>query len=396
MKKGFTLIELLAVITILSIISLAIIPAIIKQIAKETNDIDTTTTSLIFKAADLYFNNDENYEKTAGNRYCIKLETLVNAGYLDKKITNFKNGKQIPLSRVLQADVNSYHENEYQLLSSKQTCTEIIDPNGGKTHKGIVYLDPTDLSKKCTKEQVDANVNSNGTPTGIKTGCMKWYIYKEEGTNYRMILDHNTTPLIRWVNDDNSTYTELGQSNLNYELQALVNTYGWKVIPTLISKNEITTITGNTKFNQNNVSSLKDVMYFLDLNSFPVDTSSANFLDSVTNVLPFLTDPTKHSKYDWLYNNMDCTNIDEETNKTYYMGCSVEDKNKYELYGDATKKMTIDGYWTKTTIRGTEVDDYDVFVVNPALCSISMGVTSTRKGLRPVIVVPKTQVTKVQ
>ena len=74
----------------------------------------------------------------------------------------------------------------------------LVAAQAGETHKGIVYLDPTDLSKTCTATDAASNVNANGTPTEVKTGCMKWYIYDDFGDNYTMILDHNTTAELMW------------------------------------------------------------------------------------------------------------------------------------------------------------------------------------------------------
>ena len=53
------------------------------------------------------------------------------------------------------------------------------------------------LGEEC--KEVDAV-----STTGTKTGCMKWYAYKDDGTNYTMILDHNTTPLVAWNSSGNN------------------------------------------------------------------------------------------------------------------------------------------------------------------------------------------------
>ena len=79
-----------------------------------------------------------------------------------------------------------------------QVITEI--PSTGHTGvKAIVYLDPTDITIECNAELAAANVNENGSPTGIKSGCMKWYAFKEDDKTYTMLLDHNTTAAITWI-----------------------------------------------------------------------------------------------------------------------------------------------------------------------------------------------------
>ena len=88
-----------------------------------------------------------------------------------------------------------------------QVITEI--PEDGHTGvKAIVYLDPTNLSTECNAELAAANVNENGSPTGIKTGCMKWYAFKEDDKTYTMLLDHNTTALTAWITQADYEQTE--------------------------------------------------------------------------------------------------------------------------------------------------------------------------------------------
>lgn len=86
--------------------------------------------------------------------------------------------------------------------------------------KAIVYLDPADLTKYCNS----SNINSD---TETKTGCMKWYAYADDGANYTMILDHNTTAAIYNWNDRTSQLTN--------------DTTGWdsSLNPRLITADEI-------------------------------------------------------------------------------------------------------------------------------------------------------------
>ncbi len=117
MKKGFTLIEIMAVITLLFLITLAVVPSIIKQVTNKKDDVSDANLNLIYNAADLYVSsNKDTYKKETGNTYCITLDTLVKEELLNKNVINFTTGKQIPLNRFIKITVNSFYEYEYELL----------------------------------------------------------------------------------------------------------------------------------------------------------------------------------------------------------------------------------------------------------------------------------------
>ena len=164
------------------------------------------------------------------------------------------------------------------------------------THKGIVYLDPTDLTNTC-------NADNSVSTTGTKTGCMKWYIYDDSGSNYTMILDHNTTKLVEW--------NETGwNSSMREVATALANdTASWNssLDARLIEANEIARITGNTTFNQ----AITDYNGFFYFNSHTQVANNEN-----------------KSNYAWLF--------DYTKNCTDY-GCSVEDSS-------------TNGYWTSSPV----------------------------------------------
>ncbi len=123
MRKGFTLIEVIAVITVLFLLTIGVVPAIIKQMNEKKEEISDVTLALIKQASDLYVTNDpDKYKKEINNVYCITLNDLVKGETLDKKIVNFKTGKQIPLSRAIKVTVNSYYEFEYELLGEGVVC----------------------------------------------------------------------------------------------------------------------------------------------------------------------------------------------------------------------------------------------------------------------------------
>ena len=90
-----------------------------------------------------------------------------------------------------------------------------IPVNGHTGVKAIVYLDPTDITAECNEVLAAGNINSNGSKTGIKSGCMKWYAYEEDDTTYTMILDHNTTAKVAWITKDD--YEQTGSQTVTPE-----------------------------------------------------------------------------------------------------------------------------------------------------------------------------------
>ena len=173
----------------------------------------------------------------------------------------------------------------YNDVAEKSLSVTIND-----THKGIVYLDPTDLSRSC-----DAS-NSIST-TGTTTGCMKWYIYDDSGDNYKMILDHNTT----------ATFKASTGSNPYDQIWPIVGDYFrlWddRLYIYIITTEEIAKITGNTAFNE---ASDSPKYFYFDSNS---TTQVAN--------------STNKSAYAWLY---------DYTKGCASYGCNIEDSSTYGYY----------------------------------------------------------------
>ena len=221
------------------------------------------------------------------------------------------------------------------------------------THKGVVYLDPTNLSRTCNE--------ANSTSTSeTKEGCMKWYIYNDSGSTYKLILDHNTTARIKW--NDNNVNVSYDNSNLKTVVDSLKTVNHWVVNPTLITTDEIVAITGKTGFSSSNA----NTWYYLDTNSQTRTSFNAN----------------NRSKYDWLTNNLyKC-----KTDSTDY-GCTVEDNKSYDGYGTASGGVIL-AYWTRTTVGNAEsgsnvwyIDKFgDLGRNNANLSDI---------GIRPVIEVSK-------
>ena len=227
-----------------------------------------------------------------------------------------------------------------------------------QTYLGIVYLDPTNLDTKCTA------ANSVST-TGTKTGCMKWYIYKDLGDSYKMILDHNTTARQAWNTAKNVTQygtnvafgpNETGDStkdNLAYiELMKLVSEYNWVLTPDLIEAGEVADMVGYSGFNPVN-----NAWFYLDSkNQTRTNTSEGT------------------SNYAWLFDNLGWS----DWGCTDY-GCNVN---------NATGDNISVAYWTKTTYGEVETGS-NVWSVNRRGHLHSSYANDMSFGVRPVITISK-------
>lgn len=121
MKKGFTLIEMIAVIAIMGLITALILPNIVNQVSSKSNDISKASKDLIYTATELYIDDNSNQFSKGNNIYCIKLQTLVDNGYLDKPLKDVSNNKNIPLDNLVKVSFNEYNEAVYE-LTDKDNC----------------------------------------------------------------------------------------------------------------------------------------------------------------------------------------------------------------------------------------------------------------------------------
>ena len=243
-------------------------------------------------------------------------------------------------------------------LYTKVTTGPTMETVSGATHQGIVYLDPTDLTKKCT-------ASNSSSETEKKTDCMKWYIFDDSGDNYTMILDHNTTARIKW-NDSNSNVA-VGSSNVAGELTALVNTSGWKVMPRLITVEEVVAIVGG-------VSTWK----VADYNTWFYFEGTGNNKQTMSSY------STTRSKYAWLYDNLYGCRGGSGTD----WGCEIEDnKNDYEGTGTAGNGPLY-FYWTSTPV-GTPGSSSEMWSVGYAGRLVHPRANYSDPGIRPVITISK-------
>ena len=370
--NGFTLIELLAVIVILAIIAVIAVPQILGVIEKSRKGaaessalgyIDAVEKQMMINelATDKTKITSGVYDVPMASTYGVSVKGQApTSGWLE-----IANNKVERYSFVIGKYVVSYDgtdkttvkgdtANEKPSGSSEPVVVNgatKVDAQAGETHKGIVYLDPTNISAEC-------NASNSVSTTETKTGCMKWYIFNDSGDNYTMILDHNTTARIKW-NDSNSNVA-YESSNLKAVVDDLVTTSGWEVTPRLITADEVNTITGKTGFDASS-------------------TSSWYYLDTLTQTKADFT--SSRSKYDWLYNNL---------NKCKTDGCTIEDGNTYSGYGTASEGQTW-AYWTSTPV-GTAGSGSRVWYVDGYGSLGHRNANDTNYGVRPVISVSKSRI----
>ena len=125
-----------------------------------------------------------------------------------------------------------------------------------------IYLDPTNINKKCTKEEALSNLNAYGSPTEVKTGCMKWYVLdkNEEGV-YKLILNHNTTAKTTHPDYVMNPGADNEAAPGRKALTDLVDVFNWQVTPRLITVDEISKLTDHENFNTDALS----VGYFIEI-----------------------------------------------------------------------------------------------------------------------------------
>ena len=234
------------------------------------------------------------------------------------------NSINIDTTNMPSIGVNKNLNDALDYLYDKASKTNAITIESGVVHEyqtylGIVYLDPTDLTKKCTAANSTSNVEQ-------KIGCMKWYIYKKnaDGT-YQAILDHNIKERQAWNTDKD--VTQYG-TNVPYEnslvypvVQLLTKTteedengsnWDTSLNPRLITAYEVAEITGKSGFTNTS-------------GWFCLDTNAQD------NLTPHCAKAQGMSNYAWLFDNTgwtDYTCIDS--------GCN---------YTNTTNSA---GYWTST------------------------------------------------
>ena len=180
-KKGFTLIELLAVIVILAIIALIAVPTIMGIINKANKSAFKDTAYGIISAGELYFAEQQLELNGMSEAKKFNLTTDVNVeGGLQLKgevppegtlVVNTQGQITLAISNGRYCITKGYFDQDITVTEDYETC-EI--PVTTYALGDPVYFNPV-TNKKCT-DYVEGN-----SATGVKTGCMRWYVYKIDG-----------------------------------------------------------------------------------------------------------------------------------------------------------------------------------------------------------------------
>ena len=214
----------------------------------------------------------------------------------------------------------------------------------------VVYYNPV-TNTKCTSAEA---VSVSGT----KTGCMKWYVFNDDGKSktVNLLLDHNTTAAVPWITEED--YIESGGTKEEFEreiiskgpitalkqLKSDTSTWNKSINPRLIEANEIVTITEYPIWDNN--------FYYFHTNSQTQYKGAAG-----TN------------KYAWLFDNTrECT--------TY--GCNVADSSTY-------------GYWTNTVNPNDPISAWNVY--QRGTLRDSYVESFVYSGVRPVVSVNRSIIT---
>ena len=333
-RKGFTLIELLAVIVILAIIALIATPTILGVIEKARKGAAEQSALGYIDAVE---------KQVAINQ--VKDENLINDGTYNVPMTGITVKGEAPTKGWLKIEkglVTNYSLviGKYVITKGSETVKgdEPIDPDEEITKTYTVYSNGTAIYFDPVKNEKCDSYEEANSKNEMKTGCMKWYTFNDEGENsstVNMILDHNTTAKVTSWNESKTQIT--------------TDTIGWNssLNARLITANEVAKITENTSFD---ASQTGQNWFYLDSNNQTQTATSKG-----------------ESKYAWLF---------DYTNSCTSFGCNVADSSTY-------------GYWTNSAYVESSSS---VWRVNWNGNLYVVSADNTGFGVRPVISVSKEQI----
>ena len=329
-NKGFTLVELLAVIVILAIIALIATPIILNVINDAKKQAAKDSAYGYMDAVEKYIVSSELEDKS------IKDGTY-SVEELNKKISVKGSTPDNGNIEIKNSSVKSYDIGIDGYVVSNGEVKKVSTTKSFKNGTAV-YYNPVSGEKCKSSEAVST--------TGIKNGCMKWYVFndKEGNATVNVILDHNTTANVAW----NSTGSNSEMKEVKIKLEE--DTKDWENTARLITANEVAKITGYTGWNANKEN---QPWFCLDTNQ----SDTTNWCSKAQGT----------SKYTWLFDyTKECTNH----------GCNTSDSSTY-------------GYWTSTPNKGNSTHAWFVnrFGILDRLC-----VTNTERGVRPVITISKSNI----
>ena len=398
-KKGFTLIELLAVIVVLAIIALIATPIVMNTIKNaKKGAAERTADNYIKQVETAVAESRIDGTKIANGNYNIQpdgnLCPASGCGENDKnKITIDMSGNKPTSGKIKITNgsvdqssssmtVGSYEvaynptTKKYEAMDKGSPTPDTPQPTKTYTNGEVVYFN-VDNGIKCS------NYIETQSNTGVKSGCMKFYAFNDDGKDtVNLILDHNTTALVAWnlsgsnasgpkevldkLKSDTSSWkgTEtpsnytMDQTGQKSKAKYTIDYSGYKA--RLITAQEVAQITGNTTWDEK----ISTSAFYFDTNTST--ESSTCYYNNDTEA-----GDITNCKYGWLY--------DRTSKSCTKYGCL--NNSDQETYG----------YWTASSFAVLSFDSWYVTYsarVNNSFVG-SRGVIISDGGIRPVITVLK-------
>ncbi len=406
-KKGFTLIELLAVIVVLAIIALIATPIVMNTIKNAKKGAAERSADNYVKAVEQKVASSRiDGTKIANGTYNIQpdgnLCPASGCGENDKdKITIDMSGTK-PVSgtiKISNGEVSSTdttmtvgdYNVKYNQEKSKYEATE--KGNTSVTYKNgeAVYFNVT-TGEKCSPEYY--LFIKGQSSTGVKSGCMKFYAFNDDGGDtVNLLLDHNTSERVDWLSKED--YIATGGEDLSNDGGAcqyggLCSSNGYGPLTLLDQlKNDTDEWKGTitpSNYTMDQSTQTSKAKYTIDYSGYKARLITAQEVAQITGnttwderTFYFDTKTSSQSatcksgntsgcKYGWLY---------DRTNK----GCTT-----YGCLNNSDQETY--GYWTASSYAG--ISNY-AMQVNYEAKMTTYPVIDSILGVRPVITVLKSK-----
>ena len=117
-RKGFTLIEMMAVIIVIALLSMAVVPSILKQVSKQKDNTKEKVKNLIIDAAEQY--RQDHIVNIGTTDKCINIKFLIDEDYLaeDNKFNDY--GYNMNNTYILIDSTNNISADNFY---SDETCS---------------------------------------------------------------------------------------------------------------------------------------------------------------------------------------------------------------------------------------------------------------------------------
>ena len=219
----------------------------------------------------------------------------------------------------------------------------------------IIFYDPV-------KNEICTNYSENNSKTGVKDGCLKWYIFNDnkDNSSANLLLDHNTTGSVVWSSVNN---TEMKEVKTALE----TDTKNWKNDARLITVDDVARITGADKILKfDSKKSYKRPVTDIEtqMSWFYFDGKGSTYEEWQTQV----ANKNTKSKYAWIFDNLkECTNY----------GCNNEGDNL--------------GYWTSNSINSNNTTSV-WYIYSHGMLGGGDSTVGTWNGVRPVTKIDKAKI----